>query len=190
MKALSIVFLVAGGHGGAVTTRDRLLAAFVAVLWGANFLAIHVGLEHWPPLLLAAVRFVLIAAPAVLLVPRPPVPLRWLLGYGIGFGTLQFLFLFIAMDAGMPPGLASLVLQASAPFTVLLGVVLLRERLGLRQGVGIGSAVPGWPRSRSPGVPRRSDGRAAAGAADPARGTGLGVRQHRQPAGHARRTAR
>jgi drug/metabolite transporter (DMT)-like permease len=126
-----------------VTTRDRLLACVVAVLWGGNFLAIHVGLEHFPPLFLAAIRFAVIAIPAVLLVPRPQVPLRWLLGYGLGFGTVQFIFLFIAMDIGMPTGLASLVLQASAPFTVLLGALLLRERLSLRQGVGIGLAVLG-----------------------------------------------
>ena len=124
-------------------TRDRLLAAVVAVLWGANFLAIHVGLQHFPPLFLAALRFAVIALPTVLLVPRPQVRLRWLLGYGLGFGTLQFLFLFVAMDVGMPTGLASLVLQASAPFTVVLGAVLLRERLTLRQGLGIGLAVLG-----------------------------------------------
>jgi drug/metabolite transporter (DMT)-like permease len=122
---------------------DRLLAALVAVLWGANFLAIHVGLQHFPPLFLAALRFAVIALPTVLFVPRPQVRLRWLLGYGLGFGTLQFLFLFVAMDVGMPTGLASLVLQASAPFTVVLGAVLLRERLTVRQGIGIGLAVLG-----------------------------------------------
>jgi drug/metabolite transporter (DMT)-like permease len=126
-----------------VTTRDRLLACVVAVLWGGNFLAIHVGLEHFPPLFLAALRFAVIAIPTVLLVPRPQVPLRWLIGYGVGFGTVQFVFLFIAMDIGMPTGLASLVLQASAPFTVLLGVLLLRERITARQGAGIGLAVLG-----------------------------------------------
>jgi drug/metabolite transporter (DMT)-like permease len=126
-----------------VTARDRLLAAVVAVLWGANFLAIHVGLEHYPPLFLAALRFVVLAIPTVLLVPRPRVPLRWLIGYGLGFGTVQFLFLFVAMDVGMPTGLASLVLQASAPFTVLLGAVLLRERMTARQVVGITLAVVG-----------------------------------------------
>jgi O-acetylserine/cysteine efflux transporter len=126
-----------------VTVRDRLLAAAVAVLWGANFLAIHVGLEHYPPLFLAALRFVVLAIPTVLLVPRPRVPLRWLIGYGLGFGTVQFLFLFVAMDVGMPTGLASLVLQASAPFTVLLGAVLLRERMSARQVVGISLAVVG-----------------------------------------------
>ncbi|GAA1207556.1 EamA family transporter [Pseudonocardia alaniniphila] len=126
-----------------MTARDRLLAAVVAVLWGANFLAIHVGLEHYPPLLLAALRFAVLAIPTVLLVPRPRVPLRWLIGYGLGFGTVQFLFLFVAMDVGMPTGLASLVLQASAPFTVLLGAVLLRERMSARQVVGITLAVVG-----------------------------------------------
>jgi drug/metabolite transporter (DMT)-like permease len=126
-----------------VTLRDRLLAGVVAVLWGGNFLAIHVGLEHFPPLFLAALRFTVIAIPTLLLVPRPQVPLRWLLGYGIGFGTVQFIFLFIAMDIGMPTGLASLVLQASAPFTVLLGALLLRERISPRQGIGIGLAVLG-----------------------------------------------
>jgi drug/metabolite transporter (DMT)-like permease len=126
-----------------VTTRDRLLAGFVAVLWGGNFLAIHVGLQHFPPLFLAALRFVVLAVPTVLLVPRPQVPLRWLLAYGVGFGVVQFVFLFIAMDIGMPTGLASLVLQASAPFTVLLGVLLLRERISARQGAGILIALLG-----------------------------------------------
>lgn len=139
----SLVFRIRSRDGGGMSARDRLLAAFVALLWGANFLAIHVGLQHFPPLFLAALRFAVIAVPAVLLVPRPRVRLRWLLGYGLGFGTLQFLFLFVAMDVGMPTGLASLVLQASAPFTVLLGAALLRERLSRRQGVGIALAVLG-----------------------------------------------
>lgn len=123
--------------------RDRSLAVVVAVLWGANFLAIHVGLEHFPPVFLAGLRMLVLAVPTVLLVPRPQVPLRWLLGYGLGFGTLQFLFLFLGMYAGMPTGLASLVLQASGPFTLVLGALLLRERVSRRQWLGIGAAVAG-----------------------------------------------
>ncbi|MFP5021329.1 EamA family transporter [Pseudonocardia phyllosphaerae] len=124
-----------------MTSRDRMLAVLVAVLWGANFLAIHVGLEHFHPIFLAGLRMLVIAVPTVLLVPRPQVPVRWLIGYGLGFGTLQFLFLFLGMNAGMPTGLASLVLQASGPFTLVLGAVLLREHVGARQWAGIGSAV-------------------------------------------------
>lgn len=123
--------------------RHRLLAALVAVTWGLNFVAIHLSLQQFPPFLLVALRFAVIAVPTVLLVPRPRVAWRWVLGYGLGFGVLQFLFLYLAMDTGMPTGLASLVLQSSAPFTVLLAAALLRERLSPRQGLGVAVAVLG-----------------------------------------------
>ncbi len=58
--------------------------------------------------------------PTVLLVPRPRIPIGRLLLVGTGLGVLQFAFLYLSMASGMPSGLASLVLQASAPFTVVL----------------------------------------------------------------------
>ena len=73
--------------------RHVLLAVGVAVVWGLNFIAIHASLQQFPPLFLVALRFALLAVPTLLLVPRPKVPTRWLLGYGLGFGTLQFLSL-------------------------------------------------------------------------------------------------
>lgn len=123
--------------------RHRLLAVLVAVLWGANFIAIHASLEVFPPFLCAALRFTLMAIPTVLFVPRPQVPTRWLIGYGIGFGVLQFAFLYLAMSVGMPAGLASLVLQSSAPFTVVLGAALLGEHLSRRAASGIAVAALG-----------------------------------------------
>lgn len=123
--------------------RDRLLAALVAVLWGVNFVAIHLSLEHYPPFFLVGLRFLVLAIPTVLFVKRPRVKLRWLLGYGLGFGILQFAFLYAGMEAGMPPGLASLVLQASAPFTVVIAALWLRERLTVIQGMGIAIACAG-----------------------------------------------
>ncbi|WP_443623122.1 EamA family transporter [Cellulomonas fengjieae] len=123
--------------------RDRLLAVLVAVCWGLNFPAIHVSLEQFPPFFLVALRFTLIAVPTVLLVSRPAAPWRWITLYGLGFGVLQFAFLYLAMSSGMPTGLASLVLQSSAPFTVLLAGAFLRERLTARQGAGILLAVAG-----------------------------------------------
>jgi O-acetylserine/cysteine efflux transporter len=126
-----------------VPRRDRLLALTVAVVWGLNFPAIHLSLEQFPPFLLVALRFALVAVPTLLLVPRPDVAWRWLVGYGLGFGVLQFLFLYLALVNGMPTGLASLVLQSSAPFTVLLAGLLLGERLARTQLLGVGLAVLG-----------------------------------------------
>ncbi len=119
------------------------LALITAVLWGVNFLAIHASLAQFPPFLLVALRFTMIAIPTMLLVPRPRVPWKWLIGYGLGFGTLQFFFLYLGMSLGFPTGLSSLVLQASAPMTVVLGAILLRERIGLRAALGVAVAAMG-----------------------------------------------
>ncbi|MFI9405883.1 EamA family transporter [Nocardia sp. NPDC052316] len=134
-----------------MNTRDRLLGLTVVLLWGLNFLAIRVGLDHFPPFFFAALRFAVIAVPVLIFIPRPKVRMRWILLYGTGFGALQFAFLFTAMRIGMPTGLASLVLQSSAPFTVLLGTLFLRERIRPVQVAGIvvamaGMAVIGWDR--------------------------------------------
>lgn len=123
--------------------RDRLLALIVALLWGLNFPATELALQQFPPMLLGALRWALLGVPAILFVPRPAVRLRWLVGVGLGIGLLQFAFLYTGMAAGMPGGLASLVLQASAPFTMLLAGMFLRERISRRQAIGIGLAVLG-----------------------------------------------
>jgi O-acetylserine/cysteine efflux transporter len=132
--------------------RHALAALAVALMWGLNFIAIDASLAHFPPMFLVALRFALIAIPTVLLVPRPDVPLRWLVGYGLGFGTIQFAFLYWGLATGMPVGLASLVLQASGPFTMILGATFLRERVSGRQILGIlvavgGFTLVGWQRA-------------------------------------------
>ncbi|MEV0698387.1 EamA family transporter [Saccharopolyspora sp. NPDC050389] len=136
-----------------MNSRDRFLAVVVVVLWGANFIALDYGLGHFPPFFFAGLRFAVLL-PVLLFVPRPRVPWRWLIGYGLFFGALQFAFLFTAMNIGMPTGLASLVQQASAPFTVVLGALLLRERITPVQIIGIliavlGMVVIGWHRAQS-----------------------------------------
>lgn len=123
--------------------KDRALALVVALLWGLNFPATSFALEHYPPLLMACLRFAVLVIPTVLFVPRPKVKLIWLLGTGLGLGLIQFAFIYLAMAHGMPPGLASIVLQASAPFTILAAGIFLGERLTRKQTIGVAVAVTG-----------------------------------------------
>ena len=62
--------------------RHRLAAVLVATVWGANFVAIHASLAQFPPFLLIAMRFLLVAIPTILFVPRPWVAWRWPIGCG------------------------------------------------------------------------------------------------------------
>ena len=120
-----------------MSVKDMLLALCVVVAWGVNFVVIKLGLQGMPPFLLAGLRFVLVAFPAIFFVRRPPIPLRWLVVYGMTISFGQFAFLFLAIKLGMPAGLASLVLQAQAFFTLLLGALLLAEKLRWNHIVGI-----------------------------------------------------
>src|SRR3954453_9898928 len=122
--------------------RHVFIALAVAVIWGVNFVVIHVGLDHFPPLLFAALRFFLVAL-ALPFVPRPGLPVKYVIAVGIFLSAGQFGLLFIGIERGMPAGLASLVLQLQAAFTVGLAVLLLKERPKPAQLAGGALALAG-----------------------------------------------
>ncbi|RLV47551.1 EamA family transporter [Nocardioides mangrovicus] len=126
-----------------MTTRDSLLAALVAVIWGFNFVAIDAGMRGVPPLLFLAIRFVVVVVPAIFLVPRPQVPWRTLLAVGAFMSLGQFGLLYASIDAGLSPGLAALVLQAQVIFTVLIAAGVLGERPSSTQLLGIAVGAVG-----------------------------------------------
>jgi O-acetylserine/cysteine efflux transporter len=132
-----------GARESAMSLKDLLLVLLVVCAWGVNFVVIKVGLHGMSPMLLGAFRFLLAAVPAVFFVKRPQLPLRWLLAYGMTVSFGQFAFLFSAMYLGMPAGLASLVMQAQAFFTMGLAVLFLKERVHARQVLGLLVAASG-----------------------------------------------
>ena len=122
---------------------DLALALLVVVVWGVNFAVIKTGVGEVPPLLLGALRFLLAALPAVLLLRPPKVPWRLYVAYGMTISVGQFAFLFSAIHLGMPSGLASLVLQSQAFFTMLFAALWLGENWRASQLVGLLLAAGG-----------------------------------------------
>ncbi len=112
-------------------------ALLVSVIWGLNFIAIKVGVSGVPPLLLAAIRFVLSAFPAMLFVKRPKVAVSWLVAYGMLLGIGEFGLLFTAIKLGAPAGLSSILLQSQAFFTALLAAGFLKERIHVHHVAGM-----------------------------------------------------
>jgi len=125
-----------------MSLRDSLLAALVATIWGFNFVVIDWGMDGVPPLVFVAVRFAVVMLPALFLVPRPNAPWRTVVAVGVFMSLGQFGFLYVAMDAGLSPGLAALVLQAQVIFTIVIAAGVLRERPTRVQvaGVVVGAA--------------------------------------------------
>ncbi|MEO5664782.1 MAG: EamA family transporter [Nocardioides sp.] len=126
-----------------MNTRDSLLAALVATIWGFNFVVIDWGMADVPPLLFVAIRFTAVLLPAIFFIKRPDAPWRSILAVGVFMSLGQFGFLYVAMSAGMPPGLAALVLQAQVVFTIVIAAGVLREIPSAAQTAGVALGVVG-----------------------------------------------
>ena len=111
-------------------------------MWGLNFTVIRFGLDEFTPFAFATWRFVLGALP-VLFVPRPAVSWPTLAGIAGFMFTGQFVFLFFAMQAGLPPGLTSVLVQMQGPLTVVLAALFLREHATRGQWAGLAVALLG-----------------------------------------------
>lgn len=120
-----------------MNTKDLLLACVVILAWGINFVVIKLGVQDIPPFLLGGLRFICVAFPAIFFLKRPPVPIYLILLYGLTMCFGQFSLLFFAMYLGMPAGIASLALQSQAFFTLLLGVLFLKDQLHMQHIFGM-----------------------------------------------------
>jgi O-acetylserine/cysteine efflux transporter len=134
-----------------------LAALLVTTIWGLSFVVIKLGVGTMPPLLLAALRFLFAALPAVLFVRLPKTDWRHVVAYGFFLGVAQFGLLFAALGLGMPASLASVVMQAQVFFTILFAALVMGERPGPHQVIGgvvasLGLVLIAWPRMTGGGA--------------------------------------
>lgn len=127
----------------ALPLRHILLAVLVVAVWGLNFVVIKAGLDHLPPLLFACLRFTFAFFPAVFFIPRPKVGWVNLITYGVLIGVCQFGVLYIAINGHISAGLASLVMQTQAFFTIGFALLMNGERVRPIQIVALLLAVAG-----------------------------------------------
>ena len=117
--------------------RDLLAALAVVMIWGLNFVAMKFALRDFTPFQLGAARFLVAALPLIFFVPRPRLPAKWLVSYGLLQGVGQFGLLFLALQAGMTAALASVLMQTQVFFTALLAFFMLRESPGPALRLGL-----------------------------------------------------
>jgi O-acetylserine/cysteine efflux transporter len=125
-----------------VKPADIFLAVTVAVIWGLGFVGSRLALDELSPALMTAMRFSIAAVPC-LFVRRPNV--SWTVLIAIS-GTLflgQFLSQSWAIAHHVPVGLASVVVQSQALFTVAFAAAAFREIPTRVQIAGIAVAAVG-----------------------------------------------
>ena len=132
-----------------MSLKDSLLGLVIVSIWGFNFIIIAWGVEQMPPLMMGAGRFLFVALIGCLLVKKPNIPWRLMALYALTLCFGQFALLFSAIAFGMPAGLASLVLQSQALFTIIFSALILKEAIKPAQLVamfvaGIGLMLIGF----------------------------------------------
>lgn len=125
-----------------MTPAHLALVLAVVIIWGLTFVATRWALDDFSPPQLTALRFLIAAAPALVLA-RPPVPWRTLIPVGLTLFLGQFLLQFFGIALGMPPGLAAVVVQTQALFTILFAALALGERPSRREWTGTAVAFAG-----------------------------------------------
>ncbi len=121
---------------------DILLAIGVAVTWGLGFVASRLALNELSPALMTAMRFGIAALPC-LFVRRPNVPWSTLILISLTLFFGQFLAQSYGIAHNVPVGLASVIVQSQALFTVAFAAVAFSEIPTRAQIIGISVATLG-----------------------------------------------
>ena len=106
------------------------LLVFVNALWGFNFLAGKIGTEQFGPLLFSAIRFavvLLLLFPWLRLV-KGQMQLIFLIGLSLGAG--HYSIMFYALYLGDNISSLAIAAQLTVPFSTILAIMFLRERIG------------------------------------------------------------
>ncbi len=121
---------------------DILVGLMIAFIWGMNFAVSKTGLTQFPPLLMIALRFALVAALLIPFFPMPRDRIKEIALYSVTLGLLHFSLMFNGL-ARVDAAVAAITIQIQVPFAALLSAVLLRDPPGWRRLLGMALAIGG-----------------------------------------------
>ena len=107
------------------------------------FIAAVIGLREFPPIFFTGIRFLLLLVCLAAFLKVPVAKVKSLLGIGLLLGTGMYLPLYIALSIADNTSSIAIFSKLEVPFAVILGVVLLQEKIGFRRISGIIIAMSG-----------------------------------------------
>jgi len=128
---------------------DAAAPIVFVLMWSTGFIGAKFGLPYAEPFTFLLLRFLLAAALllGLVLLRRAAWPSRGMIKHCVVVGVLlQSVYLggvFGAIDHGMPAGVAALIVGLQPLVTAVLGQVLLREGVSVRQWIGLVCGLAG-----------------------------------------------
>lgn len=122
--------------------RDLAAAAAIVLLWSVNFSVNKIAVGQLPPVLMVAMRFVLIAAMLAPLLRPTGKPFWRIVLISFTLGGLHFGLFFSGLK-GIGAGMSAIVAQLAVPFSAVLAAAFFGERTGIAQIGGMAVAFAG-----------------------------------------------
>ena len=135
--------IVGNTYNDFVTRFHTLIAVFINLLWGSMFIAASIGLREFPPIFFTGIRFLLLFICLSLFIRVPTDKVKPLLGIGLLMGAGMYLTLYLSVALADNISSIAIFSKLEVPFAIILGVVLLKEKIGLRRVSGIAIAMVG-----------------------------------------------
>jgi O-acetylserine/cysteine efflux transporter len=107
------------------------------------FIAASIGLREFPPIFFTGIRFLLLLICLAMFLKIPAPKVKPLLGIGLLMGAGMYLTLYLAIALADNTASVAIFSKLEVPFAVILGVVLLREKIGINRLFGIVIAIVG-----------------------------------------------
>jgi O-acetylserine/cysteine efflux transporter len=120
-----------------MTPSHLLLLVFANACWGFNFIAGKLGTELFGPILFSAIRFVMVLALLAPFLRVVPGQMIRILLIGLMLGVIHYPLMFFAMYATENLSAVAIAAQLMVPFSTILAILFLHERIGWTRTVAI-----------------------------------------------------
>lgn len=126
-----------------LTPLDLALLILANAIWGVNLIAAKIGVGEFPPVFFTALRFSVLA---VVLIPMLRIfrgQMGTLLRAAAYSGALGFSLMYLGLKFTDDVSSMAIAMQLGVPFTTLLSIWILGERIRWRRKLGIGLSFLG-----------------------------------------------
>lgn len=111
-------------------TNHMALLLLVTLIGGTNFLAVKFTVTEIPPVFASALRFLISGVILLPFLKIQPGRMRQLMFTALNIGVLNFALVYVGFARAGDVSTVAIVSQAAVPFSMILAVVLLKERVG------------------------------------------------------------
>jgi len=116
---------------------DILLAIFVAFAWGSNSVAVKFNLGEVPAYLSLTLRFTITSLILLPFVKIPKIKFSDLYSIAIVFSIFYVGLIYLGINLGIDTSLAVIIIQLSAPISIIIARFKLHEHFTLNSIIGV-----------------------------------------------------